>query len=129
MLNSTTAKKEEITGDDPISYKAAHFELRQRWLTDEGVAFLKAIILGLQKKENLWDSKRPEEEQPGLDFGAVTLPGGKRFADFYYVHETKDRNFRDLRWADSKDQALYRANLQGAVLRDANLQEAGHHQG
>ncbi|MFH1551187.1 MAG: pentapeptide repeat-containing protein [Planctomycetota bacterium] len=100
-----------------------YLELRQRWLKDEGKAFLEAIIFGLQDPKNLWDKGRLEEEQPGLDFASVTIADGKRFADFKYVHQTKDRNYRDLRRADLKNQNLhYRVNLKRADLTDANLQ-------
>ena len=105
--------------------KIEQIELRQRWLTEDGKAFLEKIIEGLKKKENQWDEENPTK---GLDFGQIILEDGKKkFSDFYYVDQFSARNYRDIRKADLSKCLLFYPNLQGANLKDANLKGVFFH--
>ena len=98
-------------------------ELRQRWLTEDGKAFLDAIIVGLREEESLWDNTGSKEKQGEMDFANV-MPNGKRFADFFYVSQMRNMEYRDLRGASLEGAILIGANLEGAILIGANLQGA-----
>ncbi len=91
----------------------------QRWLTEDGKAFLIEIIKGLKKENNLWNPNKPTA---GLDFGNITLKDDKKFRDFCCVNQFSERSYRDLRFADLSRQELSGANLQNANLDNANLQ-------
>ena len=116
-------EKEEIKNDDYLGYEAEYLELRQRWLTEEGKGFLAAIIAELKSEKNCYDPTRKDEGQPGLNFSSVIL-NGKKFTDFYYVHQTEERKYRDIRYMDSQGADLWWENLQWANIEDANPQGA-----
>ncbi len=109
-------KREEIDISDT---EVCEIEYRQRWLTEDGKAFLDKIIEGLKKREGLWD---PNDPDTGVDWGPTTLEGDRQFRDFYYVSEIFENYYLDLRYIDLAKCELSQANLRGADLEGANLQ-------
>ncbi len=112
-------EKEAITHQDTFGTIYYWFEIRQRWLTKNGKAFLASIIEGLKTNKNLWNPNTPTK---GMDFKNIRLDCGESFSDFYYVNP--NNNYRDLQSCDLARVELPKANIQGGNFIGANFKGA-----